>query len=902
MWPDDGSDLPIEVEAAFGADVNTDPGTWSWTDLSDRLGDDLIHLRAGRSSGASAASPGNCSVTLFNNDGALSPLHPMSPYWPHVDRGTPFRVRLRRAQDTFARAASNGWGTADSGQAWTPASGAVSNYAVTGGAGRHTHAATNALRRTVLGVSLLDCEQTVDVAPSALMTGAALVTGLMFRYSNGGADYYWLRCEFKSGGNQLMLKITRVVNTSFTDLAVLDGIAGLGYAANGYLRVRASVVGSRLAIKVWDPIGAEPSGWHLTATDNTITAAGPTGAQSWVVTGNTNTLPVYAYHRNYAVRVERFTGTADEWKPTYTPTREGECESDVQIIASGLIRRLGQGDAPIRSALYRAISATSPLAYWALEDGPDSARAATAVLGGADLALVKGAVKFGQTDGPAGSERLPDFSSGGTMQGTVPPASTQTVWRVEFVTLFRTFTPGSFGAVLDIFTGGSMDFWQIDAAQAAEGGLYVQYVTKAGATATSPYSNIRVDDKAWHHIRVDAVQSGGNIVLTVRLDGATVITWSVAGTMGAVWKVVVNPTGATTETVPSLGHLAVWAPYAGATDTVAAARGYVGELAAARVQRLCGEERIAVTVTSAGGEPLGPQPVGPFLELLQDIEETDLGVLSEQGWGLGYRPREDRYNAPVAMTIDLADYQVDRGATPLTATLDDQGVTNEVTATRPGGSSATAADLADQRHGRYQIEVDKNTAGDWVLADHAAWLVRLGTWRYLRETSFPIDLLRNPHLIDAWLSCGVGSRILRINPPAQHGDPLDRLVEGWSETLGVQTWLVQVTPSPAAPWDVGVVGASREGADGTILNAAVATASQASFDLKSTASNGPWTTDPADFPLRVQVGGEVMELSSISGAGLVQTAVVSQRGVNGVARAWPAGTPVDVYQAAVVAL
>ncbi|MEU7679813.1 hypothetical protein AB0C42_33950, partial [Micromonospora taraxaci] len=92
-WPDD-QDLQVEVAAAFGADRKADPGTWAWADLSSRLLADPIQIRAGKSSGARFTSPSSCTVTLDNTDGALTPGHPISPYWPNVRLGTPLRVRV----------------------------------------------------------------------------------------------------------------------------------------------------------------------------------------------------------------------------------------------------------------------------------------------------------------------------------------------------------------------------------------------------------------------------------------------------------------------------------------------------------------------------------------------------------------------------------------------------------------------------------------------------------------------------------------------------------------------------------------------------------------------------------------------------------------------------------------
>src|SRR5690606_9208717 len=158
---------------------------------------------------------------LLSDDGALSPLHPASPYWPYVDLGVPVRIRLRRAEDGFARTVSDGWGTADSGQAWTASGGAPSDYSVSAGVATHSHTTVNHLRRTVLATTLVDVEQVVDVATSAMLTGAALVTGVLARYQDSG-DHYWLRVEFDADSADVQLKITKSVGGQLIELAALD--------------------------------------------------------------------------------------------------------------------------------------------------------------------------------------------------------------------------------------------------------------------------------------------------------------------------------------------------------------------------------------------------------------------------------------------------------------------------------------------------------------------------------------------------------------------------------------------------------------------------------------------------------------------------------------------------------
>lgn len=91
-FPD--SDMPIEVEAAFGADLTADPASWLFTDISTRLADVPITKRTGRASGARQADAGAMSLTLDNSDGALTPLNAGSTYFPNVVLGLPIRVTI----------------------------------------------------------------------------------------------------------------------------------------------------------------------------------------------------------------------------------------------------------------------------------------------------------------------------------------------------------------------------------------------------------------------------------------------------------------------------------------------------------------------------------------------------------------------------------------------------------------------------------------------------------------------------------------------------------------------------------------------------------------------------------------------------------------------------------------
>ncbi|MGW3888883.1 hypothetical protein ACWD69_09350 [Micromonospora chokoriensis] len=915
MWPDD-RDLPIDVDAAFGADVHADPGTWSWTGLSSRLRAVPISLRAGRSGSNSQVSPGTCAVTLINDDAALTPLHPISPYWPNVELGTPLRVRLRRVEDAFGRTTSgNSWGTADSGEAWSVGGTGAS---VSGGVARHSHTDVGNVRTTTQPVSLTDSEQVIDVAPSALLTGAALVTGFVFRHI-GGQQFYWLRCEFNAGGTTVTLKISRYTAAGgYVDLATLSPVPSLTYAANTYLRVRASVVGTRMAIKAWPAAGAEPSGWQLTAADSVITTPGKVGLQSWLVGGNSNALPVAALHKNYTAYVDRFSGHADQWEPTYIPTGVvGQMASAVRITASGILRRVQQGNQAALSPLRRTIGATAPIAYYPGEDGVLAGAAGSAVASQPPM-VVSGAVDFSNqydTDPyRLGMSALADLASGGSLSvafgGTVA-AATASRWTVHTFGAFDVLYSSGDIVLMEWTTGGTFSRWRLVELKATTRTQVIAYTAGGSPTAVIDDPGVQGGYRTW---AVSAEQVGGNIKVTYWLDSNTSpVIGSVAGTLGGVASMTVNQSRTTSTEPMPFGHLAVWAtnyiPYTVGffLDTYGGlvyppSLSYSGESAHLRLTRLCAEDGIALNVPAVPADAvqrMGWQPTATSADLRQECEAVDGGLLYESGFGLGYLPRSARYNQPVALTIDLATYAVGKGApSPLVPVYDDQSIRNEWTVERREGSFAVASDPTSQRRGVYPDSVELNLAADDQLPQQAAWRAHLTSDPDLREQSFPIDLAANPTLVDGWLSCRVGSRIVRTNPPAQHRPgSLDRVVLGWSETIGPRSWQVQVIPELATPWDVGEYddGVSRYDTVGSETTAPFTSGTDTALSVL-----GPnWSA--TDLPLDIDCGGVRLRVTAITGS-LPQVFTVDLDPVNGVAKTIPAGTAVRLWQPAVYAL
>ena len=203
------------------------------------------------------------------------------------------------ATDAFTRSVSNGWGTADAGGAWTNTNGAASEYAVTGTKGRHAVNALNSSRYTTLVAAGADTDQVVTCQTPALATGASQFFGLVSRWTSV-SDFYVARVTFTTAA-AVRIELLESAAGVLTTLAGPTTVPDLTHVAATDFTVRFLTEGTRLSAKVWLTSATEPSGWQITVTDATLTAAGSVGCRSTLAAGNTNTLPFNFDYDNYDV-------------------------------------------------------------------------------------------------------------------------------------------------------------------------------------------------------------------------------------------------------------------------------------------------------------------------------------------------------------------------------------------------------------------------------------------------------------------------------------------------------------------------------------------------------------------------------------------------------------------------
>uniref|UniRef100_A8LZY5 Concanavalin A-like lectin/glucanase superfamily protein n=1 Tax=Salinispora arenicola (strain CNS-205) TaxID=391037 RepID=A8LZY5_SALAI len=637
----------------------------------------------------------------------------------------------------------------------------------------------------------------------------------------------------------------------------------------------------------------------------------PTGAYYGVIGRNTP-LRVSAGLAGGTLH-DRFYGEVSSWPPQWSVTG---VDRYVDITASGVLRRLGQGASPLRSPLHRAITGTGPVSYWPVEDGSGSTQAASGLPGGTPLTAT-GEIAWASVTSP-GSSPLPDWSrDAGGLTGPVTGVTDGDDWAIRVLVQFGT------GATWDVLvaavTGDSIyDELRIELSASSVLVAAVAYGPDSSSLTYILTDFTDYSDELPHWLEVGAADAGGGTVTyTLRIDGALRSSTTTAGSPGVPHRLHIGPR---TDGTAALGHIGVWrAPSTDTWTTVApAVTGHAGETAGRRIERLCHEEGTTCHIV---GDPddtvtMGAQPTGTLLELIRQCEDVDQGILYEprEVLGLAYRTVRSRYNQPVTLALTFgADGEV---APPLEPVDDDRHVRNDVTASRSGGSSyraeVTSGPLSTAAPpdgvGRYDHRVTVNVPSDSHLADQASWRTHLGTWDEARYPTIRVDLAAlshagKPTLITAAAAVDVGDRLTIGSPPVWlPPDAIDQHSEGYTETIDQYTWDLRLVCVPAGPYAVAVVdGPQRVAADGSTI--AAVDAATLTLTMTSTTENGAWTTGAADFPLDLLIGGgERVTATGITGTGLTQTVTLSGRAVNGVGRAWPDGTSVQVWAPAIAAL
>lgn len=221
------------------------------------------------------------------------------------------------ASDRFERTVSSGWGSADTGGAWTAVGGA-SSFSVTGGAGRITSNTYDTRSALLNAVSSKNVDVTARFAVDR--TGAGYSWTLLGRVVSG--SNYSARVRFEAGDTMRVYILKD--ETAIGNSVVLSGT----YTAGDELSVRLQVTGTSpttLRVKVWRTSDVEPNAWQLSGTDSTagLQVNGAVGLLTYL--GGTSATPTARMDLRSLVVTDPTAPVAPNQLPVaaFTPTTAG---------------------------------------------------------------------------------------------------------------------------------------------------------------------------------------------------------------------------------------------------------------------------------------------------------------------------------------------------------------------------------------------------------------------------------------------------------------------------------------------------------------------------------------------------------------------------------------------------
>ncbi|MCX5587538.1 hypothetical protein [Streptomyces erythrochromogenes] len=873
----------------------------------------------GRRAEGSKTDPAAASLVLLNPDGEYSGRNPLSPNFGRLGRNTPLRlthgganVALVVPPDSIGRASTpdaaalditgdidvradltpTQWGGTTASTGWEVMGkwgiiGQQSWYLRMQDSGRIAFAwSTNGVTGTVLGS---DAE--VPFAPGE--RGAIRVT---LDVSNGLGGYtitYYTAPTIAGPWTQLG---TPDITTAGGATSIFNSTADLQVGDIGALAFE-PIAREYHAIEVRNGIaGSVVANPDFTAQASGTTSFSDAAGRSWSAATGLIT----------SRRVRAVLEAAD-----MTPQWTNAYDVKTPITGAGILRRLGRGAKPLASTLRRSLptlGTSGPVAYWPMEDGSDATRAASAIVGVQPLRVND--FDFAADNSCAGASSLPTIGAAATMHASIPPYTSSTNAYLLAMMYSLDALPASKSALLSIQTTGTARGVVVSFTSTQ---IVCDVYSTAGALLTSQAFTpaAAVGEGVWRRFELVASYDGANIDFSVGVVDEfglrDVMLFSVAGTPGTITDIDTG-FGALLSGM-ALGHLVIF-PEADPTEWFDADIGYSGEEAGARLLRLCAEEGIPVSIADGPGlhTRLGPQRPAKLLDLFDEIETADGGILVEDRTRLGltFRTRASMYSQAPRVTIPY-EYLV----APLEQTDDDRYTRNDRTAQRVNGSSARAVLTTGALStaappngvGVYDDSTSVNVYEDEQLPDIASWLLHRGTWDEARYPKVRILLHKYPALVPAVSSLRPGD-VIRITdlpvwlPPG----PVDLMVEGGDEQYKQFEWVITLSCSPAGPWNVGVLDDATLGRLDTAGSSLVSGVTSTATSLSVATASGPiWTTAGADLPFDILVGGEVMTVTAVSGASSPQTFTVT-RSVNGIVKAHLAAADVRLAQPLILAL
>lgn len=175
------------------------------------------------------------------------------------------------AADTFARDATAGWGSAETGGAYTVLYGSSASAVVAGGVGTLSLAPGQTRNMQLNGVSAQNVRITTDISLDAAPTTGSAYAGVVARQQASG-DNYTVRTWLRNDGSVWLVAQRGGTVITATPIAGIQRTAGASYS----LAVEIEGSGTtNIRARLWQTGTPEPTTWQLSTTDQTAALQGP---------------------------------------------------------------------------------------------------------------------------------------------------------------------------------------------------------------------------------------------------------------------------------------------------------------------------------------------------------------------------------------------------------------------------------------------------------------------------------------------------------------------------------------------------------------------------------------------------------------------------------------------------
>lgn len=596
----------------------------------------------------------------------------------------------------------------------------------------------------------------------------------------------------------------------------------------------------------------------------------------------------------------------------------------IPIEAAGKIRRIGRSSDPVHSPMYRAsVRFTSAVGYWPGEDGklstqltavgpaaPGSQGTTTSPAGPA-----LGAIEEYAVDAPISTEPLWRISPQPLQQVTAifGPSGSTDGFQFGWVSKMPGGLPTapnviSFGP--GIFLDGPDDgwFWSVNTG-ATDYSIFTNGPFGFNQSWTAPHAGLSPDQWIRFVLKVTRVGTTGTWVLTwydqYGNSSTANNTFTAAdSTVGRLLSLRVLTSGFPIGAGPLYGHF-IGLPGDSAEDLTSteyksAWQGWAGERAAARFLRMFGtEEGLGTTLvgTSSDTQLMGVQPVATLTEIMQEIRDTEDGLIFDErnNYGLIMRTRKTRYNQSAALALTWPTHF----SPPLPEVVDYLDVHNRITIQQRDGGKYVTEDKTSVLGTAGNAGVEPKTVNVNVSSEFAQ-LAKLGAW-YLKRwtvdgTRYPeltVDLVANPGLVAAASAVDVGDL---ITVDGLEPDQVRVYVVGITERVGGFTRTITFTCKPDQQFEPATyTGTKRYGSATSTLNAGV-TSTAVTMVVTFTNVRDAWSTTAV--PYAWNVAGErvtVTAMGAVTGTGPWTQSATVTRSVNGVVKAQLAAAPIQVH-------